>query len=770
MNRSAMVILLTVLLFPFSVFAGFTANPLNAIDALSAKMQPGTWASAGTINNEAFTGYSNGYFNQYSNRMVYVDGCAYFMGGQHQGAPTLAQGSAMLRWCKSTNTWVNLPSSSAFFAEGLKTSLSHGYNHLAADTSRHQLYFVLVGRKLIYQYDILTDKWTEWGLSPVQIKDQVAHVMIYFPDRDSLIYHGGAWGIWEWQFKKPGWVQLGTTGRYGAFPSYEYGMTGVYNPVRKEILILAGNWSPGNSHVQVITADGKIINKADAPAPMAITSIGGSALASYDPISGDYLVWASDATGKGVSYTYRADADTWDVDAHNPPWFGHSEDGDIFGTVITEIPEERCSLAFDFERPAGTTWLFKHSLSIPPVIVTPPPEQPPAPPVEMPPVTVPPVTGADFLARCAASGVIKCVALNKPEDITGVWGNAQGTFPANDLVTRPVIDAGSLLFTIPDGSGPNAAGSWFTNFSNDLQTQFGENSTFFIQWRQWFSPEMFQRFSGYGHWKQLIIGTGDSPGCSPFNTAGNAACQSSCSDLEVVVYRFGQLFPDFPAIYNSCTGSSVNPTPYVPLQKARGSSDFELQTRPDPGCLYSQGFTSPTSYFAPKGNCFPYYANEWMTFQVQLQLGPRSGDVFTNSYIRMWMAREGTASEQMLNFGPYALAAGKASSNFKFGKIWFDAYITGKDPKVGNVPAFTRYKELIISRERIADPNGTAVPVPEPVPPVEVPPVVIPPEPVPTPNPLIDYQQFIQDQMVRAQKSLDDLKAVFDSIQKGDTK
>ena len=87
----------------------------------------------------------------------------------------------------------------------------------------------------------------------------------------------------------------------------------------------------------------------------------------------------------------------------------------------------------------------------------------------------------------------------------------------------------SLKFTIPSQSGGNAGGAYFTNFSNDLSTQFGENSDFYIQWRQRFSPEMisiiFQAAGGgAASWKQSIIGTGDQPGCTPYS--GSPPCYS----------------------------------------------------------------------------------------------------------------------------------------------------------------------------------------------------------------------------------------------------
>jgi hypothetical protein len=312
----------------------------------------------------------------------------------------------------------------------------------------------------------------------------------------------------------------------------------------------------------------------------------------------------------------------------------------------------------------------------------------------------------DFATRCAQPGVIKCVGFDSASDFnigsggtSGAYGLNSGIFPPSGTsdYTRATRDttvmasgSSSLKFTIPANSPADSSGSYFTNFSNDLSTQFGENSNFFIQWRQRFSPEFVAtKFAGGGGWKQLIIGTGDVPGI----------LSSSCTALEVVVqntYTRG-----FPQMYNSCSGSTSH-GPYNPFEERYGAYDFKLQNgRPSPYCLYSQ---NSTSYFAPIGNCFGYVANEWLTFQVEIRTGPRVNDEFTNSYINLWVARDGTLSQQVIAWGPYNLTAGPAAENQRFGKLFLLPYNTGKDASVTNPTAYTWYDELIISRNKIADP------------------------------------------------------------------
>jgi hypothetical protein len=311
-----------------------------------------------------------------------------------------------------------------------------------------------------------------------------------------------------------------------------------------------------------------------------------------------------------------------------------------------------------------------------------------------------------FAMRCAQPGVVKCVGFDDVSDfstgsgsLNGAYGFNAGILPPSGTsdYTRAVRDTAikasgtsSLRFTIPAQSGADSSGTWFTNFSSDLATQFDGGGEFYVQWRQRFSPEFIaNKYAGGGGFKQIIIGTGDQPGNKIF---------SSCSSLELPLFNYGQ--SGFPVMYNSCAGSASH-GPYDGFYEPFGASDFKLQNgRASPGCLYSQ---KGTSYFPPVGNCFAYVANEWLTFQVGVKLGPRSGGEFKGSYITLWAARDGQPSELLIQWGPYNLTAGSTADNERYGKVWFLPYNTGKDPSASYPIAYTWYDELIVSKSRIAD-------------------------------------------------------------------
>jgi hypothetical protein len=328
------------------------------------------------------------------------------------------------------------------------------------------------------------------------------------------------------------------------------------------------------------------------------------------------------------------------------------------------------------------------------------PPAPPSPPAPSPPP--PPLGSQDFATRRAQPGVLRSVGFDAVSDITGAYGDNSGittgaATPSFDNSVK-ASGAGSLKFTIPPFSGADSSGTYFTNFSSDLLLQFGENQEFYVQWRQRFSPEFLNTvYAGGGGWKQIIISTGDKPGCTRSSSA-SGLCYSSCTELETVANNPNQL--GFPQMYNSCAGSSWHGA-FEGLYEPFGASDFKLQNaRVSPYCLYSQ---SGAGHFPPAGNCFAYVANEWMTFQIRIQTGPRNNDGWTGSRVTLWVARENQPSELVID-RPIVLNAGSAAADQKFGKVWLLPYNTGKSSAQDHPTAFTWYDELIISRTRIADP------------------------------------------------------------------
>lgn len=317
-----------------------------------------------------------------------------------------------------------------------------------------------------------------------------------------------------------------------------------------------------------------------------------------------------------------------------------------------------------------------------------------------------PVYAADFATRCQDPAVVKCVSFDSPTDIAGRWGNVSGILPGNN--GSPAIDTsvkasgnGSLKFTIPGNAG-NVAGSYFTNFSNDLSQRFGEGEEFYVQWRQRISPEFLTTSftsNGPGGWKQVIVGEGDRPGvCDPANPT-STTCPTSCSQLEVVAQSQGWGRNIYGG-YHSCGGKDGQYEPFEYWDTTKGQINVQNAV----GCLYGSGYPEPP--------CVKYRADQWMTFQMHIKIGTwykNDRNYHRDSTVQLWAAEEGKPSKLVIDFSPgvhgYDLA-NNSPATAKYGKIWLLPYQTSKDPSVAHPTAYMWYDDLIISRARIPDPDS----------------------------------------------------------------
>ncbi|TMA97481.1 MAG: fibronectin type III domain-containing protein [Deltaproteobacteria bacterium] len=237
---------------------------------------------------------------------------------------------------------------------------------------------------------------------------------------------------------------------------------------------------------------------------------------------------------------------------------------------------------------------------------------------------------SNFAQRCAAPGVLRCFGFDSTADLGGLFGDNFGYFN-NSLhdgggnythtgcngtadTQCPTLDNtiaasgnSSLKFVIPTNSNAGASGQWFANFTSDLSVQLGQNSDFYIQWRQRFSTVYLNTFYQPGAgWKLIDIATGDFPGCTPATSNQVfGLCPTSCIANDVVVQN--TFLRGFAQMYNSCTGSTSH-VAYEPIQEGGdfgNGFDYKIQNaRPSPFCLYSQGNTNPKLIFHRRAIAF----------------------------------------------------------------------------------------------------------------------------------------------------------------------
>jgi hypothetical protein len=279
--------------------------------------------------------------------------------------------------------------------------------------------------------------------------------------------------------------------------------------------------------------------------------------------------------------------------------------------------------------------------------------------------------------------------------------------PVYDAVVFPPGGGGSLRFEMTAGPVPvhKGGGSWTTNFSNDLQTRFNLGDEFFCQWRQRFDANYIgpNADGNYAARKQCLVSSGDTA-YEVWNPATHTGVAGSCRPIELCVqsYVIGastDSYNDlFPIAYTRCPdwGGTINLTPSDPdqfllLQNMMGA----------PYCGYNNVNNNGNGTNLPTGNCFTYVANEWMTFQVGITVGPTavgSGNSRTvpNTRFRVWGQRQGQPSVPLIDV---TTTMSFPELDPGYGKFWFTQY----NASLRNNTWQTWVSELIIATQRIPD-------------------------------------------------------------------
>lgn len=294
-----------------------------------------------------------------------------------------------------------------------------------------------------------------------------------------------------------------------------------------------------------------------------------------------------------------------------------------------------------------------------------------------------------FAERCANPDVIACFGFDTPET-TDPYLNDSGHRPPLFDPEVAADGSGSIRMTVAAGSGPDTSGS----FTLDFAPGVGEAEALYVQWRQRFSRAFLEADFGPGAlgWKQMLIHENTS-------TAG-------CSDSEIVVTNTYDR--NFPILYHACgifESLSENPVD-------GDVYEFDLQPGGDTRCLYSWieaglDFTEPSDDVEEIA-CVGYLPDQWMTFQVGVQLDRWCTEAdyascLPDSRLSLWVSYEGQPSRLVIDW-PFALRTTTDPSTTRYDSLQFTPYHTGKDPGVDHPTGELWYDSVVISRARTADP------------------------------------------------------------------
>jgi hypothetical protein len=295
---------------------------------------------------------------------------------------------------------------------------------------------------------------------------------------------------------------------------------------------------------------------------------------------------------------------------------------------------------------------------------------------------------ADFQARCAALGVLRCEGWDNAADFTpaGGGGYASGLYPAEDGTYQGIQDtslkvsgAGSLKFNIRAGSvsplGTNPSGLWKANFGPDNNiTRFGPHTTLYIQFRLRLDPNMINydwtKVSGQG-WK-VFIAFGPIPG-------------TSCTGAQFVQENTNQT--NVATGYTSCGTPSLDTNNGVPPM---------LIEQGDYNCPY----TSSGGY-SSNPNCFAYPVNTWMTEYWVVSVGDYGQP---NTSFTAYIAPDGQPLKKFIDLPNFTFNSG-ASAGDALMEIILQPYFSGATNATISPASAMWFDELIISTQPIAAPK-----------------------------------------------------------------
>jgi len=300
---------------------------------------------------------------------------------------------------------------------------------------------------------------------------------------------------------------------------------------------------------------------------------------------------------------------------------------------------------------------------------------------------------ADFAARCAGPGVLNCFGFNNTTaDIVrgqNLHADGNGTYRGNLDTTTKASGAGSLRFDLPPPphAGANIAGRWSPLTNNALGRLFGQNSTFYVQYRLRFSPEFLDN-TWSSAWKIVI-----------FHYE-----QTTCGSVELATQEY---FSGFPLMYTDCGSTHM----YATLDGSRHTESPPLLVQQaDYRCEYGNVSTA---------NCFAFVPNEWLTMYYKITVGTWDQ---ANSTVEAWVAREGEGYRQFIRVPGLRLSCNENSCTTSPGRdqgynnLTFTPYMTGLPSSSGRAGVTSRlwYDDLIVSTQPIPAPSSAPRPSPPP--------------------------------------------------------
>lgn len=296
----------------------------------------------------------------------------------------------------------------------------------------------------------------------------------------------------------------------------------------------------------------------------------------------------------------------------------------------------------------------------------------------------------DWTSRSTAAGVIAARGWDSSGDFAIQSGNTTGihrstsnsSVMAQDTTTY-TSGGSSMKCIVPAQTGADACGSWW----EFLSQTFGNNSTFYVQFRQKLDANVLAQNPKAGdgsttYFKQSILATVISG--SP----------STCGNLELTTINFTGR--GYPGMYSQC-GADV-------FQVSIGGSDFLNEQGDNSVSLGAALDTGYNCHYQVVNNnaksCATYPAGVWVTYYWKVQIGTFGSP---NSSIQAWRALPGQPYQQFVKITNHTLNLDAGATGYSFVDLL--NYYTNRNGGVafGQTGA-TWYDELIVSTNPIPVP------------------------------------------------------------------
>lgn len=714
MNRILLAILFSLIFL--------TNARATTLSDLANSMRPGDWqqlttTGLGSNPNILFlsgTGVALGSILEYGHKGAYdpVAKKFYYYGVTHHGNIR----ARFISYDEATNNWTIIGTSAVTTCGAACPNVSvvdpntgvpidaHAYDH--STFARGYFFHRGYNSGIIRAYNTATQTWEAASTLPsflTAIGGNVASVgsLEYFPDwgtNGSLIYYDGDWGMVRYAFSAASglagsWTKvIGGCGDVPPQAASGYSNLSAYSP-KKQVMIFGGGTASCSSAVQnlyKVTSTGVVTQMAAMPSAcpdMSTTdAVPSRGNLIPDPITGNFILLCS----QSVAYMYEVDRNVYTPITLNLPFTYNGTSPCCYN--ISFFPNHQLGVIFFLvavNENTAQVWLLKPN--------------------------------TDFAQRCSAPGVIRCegfdtvasispgncLATNNCWSVQPYGGITQNAPISIDTSSLRASGGGSARFDVP-ASTPNGS-EIFYNFANNYATQFGANQTFYVSFRQYMGPG-YTAIANAG-FKQMNLGTG-SIGAGSTNSA------SSCTNLEIVMQTLPAGNGGIMQAYNHCPPTNNWEAPI-------GGGDFNMQTgRTGLGCKYSMtpaggGASNGSSQYPPNGNCWKHIENEWISYKIEVHIGPLSGGFWQGSNAKIWAARDGATTWDLVHDWTWGKSTptqhsagcvtlpGCTTSPFapeRYGQIHLLPYNNVTWPT--NV--YTLYDELIISNNDIVVPGGLA--------------------------------------------------------------